>query len=98
MTKSEIISILAEGTGLTKVETTAVIDGLIATLRYALKRDGHFEIRGLGSFKVVERQARRVRNPNTGEMIDVPAKNTLSFRVATDLKRYVNDEEFEEDS
>lgn len=93
MTKSEIVAILAEGTGLSKVETTAVIDGFIATLRYTLKENQHFELRGLGTFKVVERQARKVRNPNTGAMIDVPRKKTLVFRVANDFKRYINDEE-----
>jgi DNA-binding protein HU-beta len=97
MTKSEIVTILAEGTGLTKVETSAVIDGLIATLRYTLKENQHFELRGLGTFKVVERQARKVRNPNTGEMIEVPRKKALVFRVATDLKRYINDEEHSEE-
>lgn len=98
MTKSEIVAILAEGTGLTKVETTAVIDGFIATLRYALKENHHVELRGLGTFKVVERQARKVRNPITGTMIDVPRKKTLVFRVANDVKRYINDEASEEDA
>lgn len=93
MTKSEVVAILAEGTGLTKVETTAVIDGLIATLRYTLKQEEHFELRGLGTFKVVERKPRKVRNPNTGEMMHVPKKKTLVFRVANDLKRYINEEE-----
>lgn len=95
MTKAEIISILAEGTGLTKVETAAVIDGLIATIRYALKKDEHFELRGLGTFKIVERKARNVRNPNSGEIMHVPAKKTLVFRVARDLKRYINTPDIE---
>ena len=91
MNKSELISILAEGTGLTKLEIAAVVDGLIATMRYALKAEKHFELRGLGTFKVVHRKGRRVRNPNTGKMLNVPPKKTVVFRVATDLKRYVNE-------
>jgi len=91
MTKADLITILAEGTGLTKVETSAVIDGLIATVRFTLKEEGHFEIRGVGTFKVVERKARQIRNPQTGRLMQVPAKKSVSFRPSSDLKRYLND-------
>ncbi len=90
MTKAEIISILAEGTGLTKNETAALIDGLIATMRYALKNEETVEIRGIGTFKVVQRKARQIRNPNSGQLIEVPSHKTLKFRISSDLKKYLN--------
>ena len=93
MNKSEIISILSDGIGLTKVETTAVVDGLIATIRYALKSEQQFEIRGLGTFKVVTRKARKFKNPYTGEVRELPERKSLVFRVANDLKRYINESE-----
>lgn len=90
MTKAEIISILAEGTGLTRTETAAVIDGLIATMRYTLKKEETVEIRGIGSFKVIQRKARQVRNPNSGQLLEVPSHKTLKFKVSSDLKKYLN--------
>ncbi|MBN1352333.1 integration host factor subunit beta [candidate division KSB1 bacterium] len=91
MTKSEIINILAEGTGLTKLETGAAIDGFIAIIQYALEKDEAVEIRGFGSFRVTTRKPRNARNPRTGEMIAIPEKRVPVFRPAADFKRYLND-------
>ncbi len=91
MTKADIISIIAEGTGLTKVETAAVVDGFIASLSYALKTGDAVELRGFGTFKVVERKARKGRNPKTGEEIQIPKRNVPVFRCSKEFKKYVND-------
>lgn len=96
MTKADIISIIAEGTGLTKVETAAVVDGFIASLSYGLKRGETVELRGFGTFKVVEREARRGRNPKTGEEIMIPRRKVPTFRCSKDFRNYIN-EPLEED-
>lgn len=67
MTKSEIINIVAEGTGLTKVETAAVVDGFLATISYSLATGNNVTLRGFGSFRVVERSGRQ-------ELIPRPAR------------------------
>lgn len=90
MTKGDIINIVAEGTGLTKIETGAVIDGFIATVRYALEQEDSVEIRGFGSFRVLTRKSRKARNPKTGELLTIPEKKVPVFRPATDFKRFVN--------
>lgn len=95
MTKGDLIDILAEGTGLTKVETGAVVDGLFATMRYALKKGDTIDIRGFGRFKVVDRKERIARNPKTGEEIFVPTRKVPVFRCSKDLRDSVN-EPFEE--
>lgn len=95
LTKGDLIDILAEGTGLTKVETGAVVDGLFATLRYALKKGDLIDIRGFGRFKVVQRKERIARNPKTGEQIFVPPRKVPVFRCSKDLKDSIN-EPFEE--
>jgi len=95
LTKGDLIDILAEGTGLTKVETAAVVDGMIATMSYALKKGDSIDIRGFGRFKVVQRKQRKARNPRTGEEIIVPARKMPVFRCSKDLRDYVN-EPFEE--
>ena len=95
MTKGDLIDIIAEGTGLTKVETAAVVDGMIATLSYALKKGNSIDIRSFGRFKVVHRKQRKARNPKTGEEVIVPARKMPVFRCSKDLRDYIN-EPFEE--
>ena len=91
MTKTDIINILAEGTGLTKLETGAVIDGFFATIRYALQKEDTVDIRGFGSFRVATRKARKARNPRTGEVLAIPEKKVPVFRSATDFKKFLNE-------
>lgn len=93
MNKADIIRIIAEGTGLTKVETVAVVDGFIASLSYALKKGESVELRGFGTFKVVERKARRGRNPKTGEEILIPRRKMPVFRCSKDFRKYINQKE-----
>lgn len=89
MTKANIVDIISQGTGLTKLETRAVIDGFIATVGYALAKGESVEIRGLGRFQVKERAARKGRNPQTGEEILIPSKRVPVFKISADLKRMV---------
>ncbi|MBN1541148.1 integration host factor subunit beta [candidate division KSB1 bacterium] len=90
MTKADIVDIVSQGTGLTKVETQAVIDGFLATVGYALQRGDRVELRGFGNFKPVVRQARQARNPMTNEPVFVDEHITAAFRPSKDLKRYLN--------
>ncbi|OGC00287.1 integration host factor subunit beta [candidate division KSB1 bacterium RBG_16_48_16] len=96
MTKANIIDIIAEGTGLTKVETQAVIDGFLATVSYALKKGERVELRGFGNFRTVQRKARIARNPVTKEPIEVPEHNAAVFRTSKDLKKYINEDDEDE--
>ena len=92
MTKADIVDVISEGTGLTKVETQAVIDGLFATVSYALRNGDRVELRGFGNFKRVKRKARIARNPISKEPIEVPEHFAAVFRPSKDLKKYVNEE------
>lgn len=90
MTKGDIINIVAEGTGLTKMETSAVVDGFLATIGYALQTGGTVTIRGFGSFRTVHRNERISRNPKTGKVMHVPERTAPVFRASLDLKKLVN--------
>lgn len=90
MTKSDIIDIVAQGTGLTKVETSAVIDGFLATINYALATGDSVTLRGFGSFRVVERKGRSGTNPKTGRPMIVPPHKSPVFRASKDLRRAVD--------
>jgi len=96
VTKADIVDILAEGTGLTKIETAAVVDGMIATISYALKKGEPVDFRGFGRFHTVDRAPRVGRNPKTGIEVPIPARKMPVFRVSKNLRDFVN-APFEED-
>ena len=89
MTKTEIIEIVAEGTGLTKLETAAVVDGFLATISYYLAKGEKVTLRGFGSFRVVERKGRSGSNPKTGKPMDVPPHKAPVFRASRELRRRI---------
>ena len=91
MTKADIVDIIASGTGLTKVETEAVVDGFIQTVIASLRDGKNIEIRGFGSFKVKKRKGRMARNPRTGEQVPVDDHYVPIFKVSKELKTVVNE-------
>ena len=92
MNKADIVNKIATGTGLTKVETEAVVEGFIASIIEAMREGDHIEIRGFGTFKVKQRAPRIARNPRTGESVNVPATFTPTFKPSRELRDDVNRE------
>ncbi len=90
MTKADIVDNIAAATGLTKVETEAVVDGFLATVSQALKDGRNIEIRGFGSFKVKKRKPRVARNPRTGEEVFVQEHYVPIFKVSKELRSGVD--------
>ncbi len=90
MTKADIVDRVAAGTGLTKLETEAIIEGFITTVIEALKEGKGIEIRGFGSYKVKKKNARQARNPKTGEQVFVPAHFVPTFKFSKDFKEIVD--------
>ena len=84
LTKSQMLTALAEATGFTKKEVTCVVESLVC-LAYKEAKKG-FTVPGLGKLVVVKRKARMGRNPATGEAIKIPAKTVLKFRIAKAAK------------
>ena len=90
MTKADIVDRVAAGTGLTKLETEAIIEGFFNTVIEALKAGNGIEIRGFGSYKVKKKNARNARNPKTGEQVFVPEHYVPVFKFSKDFKSLVN--------
>lgn len=91
LTKADIIDRIAAGTGLTKIETEAVVNGFIATLAEALAEGHGVEIRGFGSFRVQHRKARKARNPQTNEEVSIAPRYVPVFRPSRELRRLVDE-------
>lgn len=90
MKKSELITQVAEETGMTKASAKQALETILSKLTKTLKKDGRFVLSGLGTFEVVKRKKRMARNPQTNEPIIVKAHKAVKFRPAKALKDMVN--------
>ncbi|MCK4689867.1 MAG: integration host factor subunit beta [Candidatus Marinimicrobia bacterium] len=90
MTKSDIVDIVSHATGLTKVDTEAVIDGFLSTITDSLQRRERVEFRGFGSFNLKIRKPRKARNPATGDEIFLPERIVPVFKPSKILKDSIN--------
>jgi len=91
MTKSDIVNLVSNATGLTKVETETVLDGFIKSIISSLEKGEKVEIRGFGSFVVKKRSAREARNPSTNEIVQLKDRYIPSFKVSKILKNKVDE-------
>ncbi len=89
MTKADIVDVVAQGTGLTKLETEAVIEGYFKCVIEALSVGQSIEIRGFGTYKTKKKAARFARNPKTGEKVHVPEHHVPVFKFSKDFKQQV---------
>ena len=90
MKKLDIENQVSEMTGLSKIETELVLEGIIKSIKISLSKGERVDIRGLGSFIVKERNAREARNPATNERILLNKQFIPSFKVSKLLKKYVD--------
>jgi len=90
ITKAELINIVAEKAGITRVKAETVVNTIFDSMVEALLRDDRIEIRGFGSFVNREYKAYKGRNPRTGEVIDVEEKKLPFFKVGKELKDEIN--------
>ncbi len=89
MTKSALLSALAEKTGLSKKDVTGFLDAMVELAYKEVKSSGVFVVPGIGKLVKKNRAARTGRNPATGATIQIPAKTVVKFRVAKAVKEAV---------
>jgi DNA-binding protein HU-beta len=90
VTKGELIGKLQDKTGLNKVQAEKVIKAFGDVVIEGLLAGQQVKIAGLGTFSAVQRSARTVRNPKSGEQIDLPAMMVPKYRPAKSLKEWLN--------
>lgn len=89
MNRAELSERVAGRVHLTRRQARAVVDNLVACIVEALRDGDKVELRGFGSFRTRRRNARRGRNPRTGDAVQVPPKKVPFFRPGKDLRRKV---------
>lgn len=89
MNKIELISAIAEKAGCPKTQAKNMLDAFIAATTETLKKGEKLSLVGFGTFSVVERAARKGRNPQTKKEMQIPAKNVIKFKAGSELNANV---------
>lgn len=90
MNKSELIDAVAQSADLTKAAAARAVDAVTKAITDALGKGEQVTLVGFGTFSVKERAARKGRNPQTGEEIEIKASKNPSFKAGKALKDAVN--------
>lgn len=90
MTKAELVSAMAEKTGLTNKDVAAAVNAFTESVKEALVKGDKVQLVGFGTFEVAERAARMGRNPSTGESIQIAASKTAKWKPSSTLKSDLN--------
>lgn len=86
MNKTDLINAVSESTELSKKDATKAVDAVFESISDALKQGDKVQLIGFGNFEVRERAARKGRNPQTGDEIEIPASKVPAFKPGKALK------------
>ncbi|MEA4833282.1 DNA-binding protein HU [bioreactor metagenome] len=86
MNKKELVTAVAEKCSVTTEIASSCVNSVFATIEDSLNSSEKVTIFGFGTFETKHRAARRARNIKTGEVIDVPEKDIVSFKPSKSIK------------
>lgn len=89
MNKADIIELVEKTLG-NRDQAKVAVDSLLEGIAQSLKKGETISLRGLGTFKCVQRKARKGVNPRTGEKIKIKARRAVRFSPGVQLKKAVN--------
>ena len=90
MTKADLVSKIYDKVGLSKKESTIIVELIFEIIRTALENRNKVKISGFGNFNIRTKKVRRGSNPQTGEEIAITARNVLTFKASPVLKKALN--------
>lgn len=90
MTKADIVEKIQTNIGLSKKESTELMETVFSVMKTTLESGETLKISGFGSFVVKQKNDRRGRNPQTGEAITIGARRILTFKPSNLLRQAVN--------
>jgi integration host factor subunit beta len=89
VTKKEIVKQIADRCKLTQLQTKEIVQQTFDAIVDTLLEVGRIELRNFGVFEVKQRKARKARNPRTGDKVDVPPKNVVTFKPGKEMEERV---------
>jgi len=90
MTKIEIVANVYEKLGFSKRECADIVDKFFEVIKETLASGENVKISGFGNFIVKQKKARRGRNPQTGDEIEIAKRKVLNYRLSQVLKDAIN--------
>ena len=93
MTKAELVERVANQINLTKKQTEVVVNTVFSSITESLAEGKKVELRGFGSFRIRQRNARVGRNPKSGQKVEVPSKKVPFFKAGKELRELVDEHE-----
>jgi DNA-binding protein HU-beta len=90
MKKADLVDAIAGKSGAPKAQVQQLVEDVFELMADALSRGDKIDLRGFGTFSVRASAARTGRNPQTGEPIQIPARNTPAFKPGKELKDRCN--------
>jgi integration host factor subunit alpha len=90
MTKADLAEKIYVRLSCTKDEAFDLVELTLETLKVAIAKEGHVKITGFGNFTVKRKNARKGRNPQTGEEITITPRKVLTFKASPVLKVRIN--------
>jgi integration host factor subunit alpha len=89
-TKDDIVKAVAEEIGFDKRQSIELVETLLELVKKTLESGQNVMISGFGKFCVKKKQARRGRNPPTGESIILPPRRVVTFQCSGKLRKEIN--------
>jgi DNA-binding protein HU-beta len=93
MKRAEIIKAITSEVDVTAEKAGKIVNIVFDTIARGLEEGDSYNHDKFGTFKVVDRAPRKGRNPQTGEVVDIPAKKAVKLIVSGYLKDKINGEE-----
>ena len=90
MNKTDLVSAVAEQAQISKKDADKAVSAVVETITDALKNGDKVQLVGFGTFEVRQREARKGKNPRTGEEINIPASKAPAFKAGKALKDAIN--------
>ena len=90
MSKTDLVSFIAEETGLTKADAGRAVEAMQAGVIKGLKKEGKVTLTGFATFTAKKKAATTARNPRTGATVPVPARVAVGIKAGSKLKDALN--------
>jgi integration host factor subunit alpha len=89
MTKADLVDIIFGKVGLSKIESQNIIEMIFETIRLTLVEGESVKVSGFGTFNVKKKNARRGRNPKTGDELQITPRRVVTFRASNHFKELI---------
>lgn len=90
MTKTDLVSFIAEKAGLTKADASRALEAMVEGVEEGLKKEGKVTLTGFVTFTAKNKPAKDGRNPRTGETVKIPARTAVTIKAGSKLKEALN--------